>query len=307
MPKYFQGKLISFTRALISWGFLRLTVGKDRGSWYHRFFVRGATDLVKDFSCQDMANAMKDWIAPGKEPDFQACGSGDVLSEKLLKKKIGLKSSATNPDGGTKQQNDDSSHKQMNKNDPDEGLSADMKQNNPKKLRGTMVEDIRELLETARREKSEDVVSWLLHGMAFKVHKREAFTKNLLPRFLKCKSYENFADALRRWGFVRLKQNRDSGALYHKLFQRDKPRLTLHLTRKQMNEAMVDWRSPDGTEPNLYDGIPEDVLQASDQIQTLRGKKKPKRKRTPAKGFRKKARSATASTLKPKEGESVSV
>ncbi|KAL3923987.1 MAG: hypothetical protein SGILL_001325 [Bacillariaceae sp.] len=304
MPKYFQGKLISFTRALISWGFLRLTLGKDRGSWYHRFFVRGATDLIKDFSCKDMSDAMKDWIAPGKEPDFQTCGSGDVLSEKLFQKKAGHQSNETNTEVDTEQRGAGISQNQMGKNGFHDGASADAKQNDPRKLRGTMVEDIRELLETARREQAENIVSWLLHGKAFKVHRRDAFMTDLLPRFLNCKKYENFADALRRWGFVKLKKNRDKGAFYHKLFQRDEPRLALHLSRNQMKTAMEDWRSPDDTEPNLYDGIPEDVLEASDQMQALRGKKKRKRKRAPSSSARKKACPAEPSI--PKE-QSVSV
>ncbi|KAL3911182.1 MAG: hypothetical protein SGILL_007382, partial [Bacillariaceae sp.] len=298
LPQYFNGKLLSFNRHLLAWGFLRLTAGKDRGAWFHRFFVRGATELVQDFTRQEMFDATTEWIAPGKEPDFYSCGKGEALLEQLVARKnshLEDKQDVSNEkpitDGNSPVATKECAAETDNKEVEER---ADQK-----KLRGSMIEDIREMLEIARKERSEKiarkersekVVGWLPHGKAFKVHNRELFIKDLLPRFSKVTKFENFADALRAWGFVKLKQNRDKGAFYHKLFQKDHPHLTLHLSRKQMKKAMTDWKSSDGTEPDLYEGISEDVLLAGEAMHALKGKKKRKRRKLPtSKGSKKRA------------------
>jgi hypothetical protein len=245
-----------------------------------------------------MLDAMTKWIAPGNEPDFNSCGKGDALSERLTRHNTESGSSAVNTDQQTKREEAVDLQMEANESKPDSNPKAQMGRDDPKKLRGSMIEDIREMLEVAIKERSENVVGWLLHGKAFKIHKKEHFVKHILPRFSKCTKFENFADALRAWGFVRLKKNRDRGAFYHKLFQKDQPRLTLHLSRKQMKMAMSDWKSTDGTEPDLYDGISEDVLLASEQMQALRGKTKKKRSRPPAIGVWKKPRPDTVTGTK---------
>ena len=100
---------------------------------------------------------------------------------------------------------------------------------------------------------------------------------------------------------MRLKKSRDKGAFYHKLFQKDQPRLTLHLSRKQMKTAMEDWKSSDGSEPDLYEGISSDILLAGEQMHALRGKKK--RKRESGKESRKKPRSTKVAKKAVKESE----
>lgn len=72
MPAYFrQSKLTSFQRQLNLYGFNRITTGKDRGGYYHEFFLRH-----KLFLCQKMTRirikgtGIKGRASPETEPDF---------------------------------------------------------------------------------------------------------------------------------------------------------------------------------------------------------------------------------------------
>mmetsp|Transcript_43863 Transcript_43863/g.105831 ORF Transcript_43863/g.105831 Transcript_43863/m.105831 type:complete len:806 (+) Transcript_43863:274-2691(+) len=214
MPRYFKAKMASFQRWLRAWGFVRMTEGKDRGSWYHRYFVRGATDLCRNMSRLDMFNSMKNWLPIDQVPDFYKSGTGQVFSEAPIK----------------------------------EGpVTANPK--NPKRLRGTVLEDLRNMLEDAEQEGS-TIVTWLPHGRAFAVTDKAKFVAAVLPRYFKAKKFTYFSDILRIWGFVRLKK-RDRGAYFHRLFVRGKPELTRNLSRKQMKESMAGW-PPAAGEPDLY-------------------------------------------------------
>lgn len=72
MPRFFhQSKMTSFQRQLNLYGFNRLTVGKDRGAYYHEYFLR-----QREFLCERMnrtrikGNGMKAVPSPSTEPDF---------------------------------------------------------------------------------------------------------------------------------------------------------------------------------------------------------------------------------------------
>ena len=72
-----------------------------------------------------------------------------------------------------------------------------------------------------------DAVSWLPHGCSFRIHNRDRFLNEILPPYYKNKKikYTSFTRKLSRWDFVRLSSGPDTGAFYHKLFQRDNPKL----------------------------------------------------------------------------------
>ena len=74
---------------------------------------------------------------------------------------------------------------------------------------------------------NEDCISWLPHGCSFRVHDRARFLEEVLAPHYKNKKikYTSFTRKLSRWDFVRLSSGPDTGAFYHKLFQRDNPRL----------------------------------------------------------------------------------
>jgi hypothetical protein len=215
MPRYFKAKMGSFLRWLRAWGFVRMTEGKDRGGWYHRYFVRGVTSLCSKLTRQQMLKAMEDWLPAGQVPNFCSAGTGGVLSEATV----------TSPP------------------------TAHCK--NPKRLRGTVPENLRQMLSEAEEEGNMSIVSWLSHGRAFKIHNKSMFAEQILSRYFKATKFTYFSDTLRIWGFQRIKKGCDKGGYYHKYFVKDQPQLSRHLSRVQMKESMTPWPPPQG-EPDLY-------------------------------------------------------
>jgi hypothetical protein len=72
MPRFFhQSKMTSFQRQLNLYAFNRLTVGRDRGAYYHPLFLR-----QREYLCERMnrtrikGNGMKAVPSPSTEPDF---------------------------------------------------------------------------------------------------------------------------------------------------------------------------------------------------------------------------------------------
>jgi hypothetical protein len=130
---------------------------------------------------------------------------------------------------------------------------------NPKKLRGKVIEDLREIM---NNPEFSDIIRWLPHGKAFKIFNQSQFVEKILPRCFKSKKFSYFNDILRCWGFVRLKK--DKGVYYHKLFVQNNPRLTMNVPRDQMKKAMSDWPPGGKEEPDLY----EDVVEMSSVHQT---------------------------------------
>lgn len=234
MPRYFKAQMKSFLRWCRAWGFVRMTEGRDRGAWYHRYFVRGVTSHSRNMSRQQMFEVMKDWLPAGFLPNFYASGSGNILSE---------------------------TNQQPVKPAPNVTCK------NVKRLRGTVPEDLRQMLEEAEEEGNAQLVSWLSHGRAFKVHDKAAFADHILPRYFKASKYTYFSDALRMWGWQRIKHGRDKGAYYHVLFVKGQPQLTRHLTRIQMKNSMTPWPPAEG-EPNLYAPQENNMSQGQNPLAT---------------------------------------
>jgi hypothetical protein len=243
--RYFSARsMASFSRWLNHWGFLRFRAGKDRRCWYHRLFVRGVTDLLKDFTQPQLFSAMEKWRAPGKEPDFYCSGKGDELSELPPVPRRKKTKTGTNEDGDVGRKKPSSTHNKEASHKP-------QPEKDPKFLRGTFLEKLREMLDIVRDEGKADVVSWLEHGKAFKIHNLKVFKESILHRFFGVSKYRYFGDVLRSWGFVIFKKGRDKGAFFHKYFVQTEPRLSLHLSRSQMKASMGGW-SKNGTVPDFY-------------------------------------------------------
>jgi hypothetical protein len=92
IPQYFnQSKITSFLRQLNLYGFLRITHGRDEGSYYHELFLRGKPFLVKQMSRQKVKGTkVKGLSSPETEPNFYAmpyvpvppkCSSGSSVSK----------------------------------------------------------------------------------------------------------------------------------------------------------------------------------------------------------------------------------
>ncbi len=65
-----------------------------------------------------------------------------------------------------------------------------------------------------------DVISWLPHGRGFLIYKKKKFAVEVLPKYFKQSKFTSFTRKLNRWGFTRVTRGPETGAYYHKLFQR---------------------------------------------------------------------------------------
>lgn len=68
------------------------------------------------------------------------------------------------------------------------------------------------LLEDAEKEGFDSTVSWRPSGIAFKVHKRDDFMNEVLPRYFRQTKFKSFVRQLNLWGFSCIDQGPDKGA-----------------------------------------------------------------------------------------------
>jgi hypothetical protein len=92
------------------------------------------------------------------------------------------------------------------------------------------------MLEHVKSDGNDTIVSWQLHGKAFRIHKPKEFAEIVLPRYSNNSKYRSFQRQLHLYDFQRItdKQSPDFGAYYHKLFQKDQIQLSLQMTRRKI-------------------------------------------------------------------------
>jgi len=231
LPRYFKATVHSFKRCLLHWGFVRLKTGKDRKCWYHRLFVRGVVELIRNNTRQYFVDAMKEWRDVGNEPDLYSAGTAEQISE------LPWKTAPETREGG------DAKHGITPRSEERHDHSSEAKtpKANRSSLRGTFVEDLRGMLDSSLVSGDAHIVSWLPHGKSFKVHEPREFEARVMKLFFKASKYRYFTDGLRSWGFVRLNEGRDKGSYHHKYFVRDQPDLSHHRSRAQMKASMKGW------------------------------------------------------------------
>ena len=84
-------------------------------------------------------------------------------------------------------------------------------------------EKLHQMLEEIRQKGDESIVSWLPHGRAFRVHKKQQFVETILPTFFGHSNYTSFTRQLNLYSFHRIKAGEDKGAYHHELFLRSHP------------------------------------------------------------------------------------
>jgi hypothetical protein len=77
------------------------------------------------------------------------------------------------------------------------------------------------------------IVSWQPHGMSFRVHQPEVFTRTVMSRYFKQTKYKSFLRQLHIYGFHRIAKGRDRGAYIHSMFIRNKKSMSLRMTRQK--------------------------------------------------------------------------
>ena len=95
-----------------------------------------------------------------------------------------------------------------------------------------------------------DIVSWMPHGRAWRVHKPKAFESRVIPMFfVQCK-YSSFIRQANGWGFRRITKGLDRNAYYHEFFLRGRSHLCRKM-RRPATSAKVPL-NPGQSEPDFY-------------------------------------------------------
>jgi hypothetical protein len=91
------------------------------------------------------------------------------------------------------------------------------------------------MLEDMAKTSNGSIVSWQLHGEAFRVHLPVVFASTVMPRyFMKQTKYKSFLRQLHMYGFHRIWKGRDRGAYFHSMFIRNKKSMSLQMTRQKL-------------------------------------------------------------------------
>jgi len=74
------------------------------------------------------------------------------------------------------------------------------------------------MLEHAKKENFQHIVSWMKDGSAFKVHSSRAFVEKVMPNYFDQTKYESFRRQLNLYGFSRVNRGADRGLVTHPYF-----------------------------------------------------------------------------------------
>lgn len=88
-------------------------------------------------------------------------------------------------------------------------------------------------------ESTNDVIAWLPHGKGFQIYKKKKFASDVLPTAFKKTKYTSFSRKLNRWGFTRVTRGPETGAYYHKYFQRGDTRLCMQMSCQTKNSKAL--------------------------------------------------------------------
>jgi hypothetical protein len=108
------------------------------------------------------------------------------------------------------------------------------------------------LLEYAELSGYSDIISWEIHGRAFKIHKRKDFLEKVMPQFFRQTKLASFRRQLNIYGFLRVTRGRDMGAYYHELFLRGMVFLSKNIIRQKVKGIHAKGKLNPASEPDFY-------------------------------------------------------
>jgi len=108
------------------------------------------------------------------------------------------------------------------------------------------------LMEVLDRDDIGEIISWMPHGRAFIVREPKVFTATILQCVFKQTKFMSFTRQLNLWGFKRITRGRDTGAYYHELFLRGRPRLSRKMRRQKIKGTGIKLTPNPDAEPDFY-------------------------------------------------------
>ena len=123
--------------------------------------------------------------------------------------------------------------------------------------KGSIPEQLHQLLELASSQGYDDIIQWLPHGRAFCVHDPKQFLSQLAPFITRTTKFSGFLRQLSHYGFTRSSSKTDAGAYFHAMFRRDRPDLAKLMRRRKASssngEMMITAQViPSQYEPSFY-------------------------------------------------------
>jgi hypothetical protein len=91
---------------------------------------------------------------------------------------------------------------------------------------------LHEMLDRIERDDKQSIVSWMPSGKSFKVHKREAFSKDILPLYFRHSHFKSFQRNLSIYQFTRIWSGPERGSYQHTHLVRGNRSLCLQITRR---------------------------------------------------------------------------
>jgi hypothetical protein len=111
---------------------------------------------------------------------------------------------------------------------------------------------LHELLKYSEVNGYTDIVSWQIHGRAFKIHKAKDFVEKIMPNYFQQTKMASFRRQLSLYGFLRITQGYDKGAYYHELFLHGMDFLARKITSQRLKGTFVKGLAHPETEPDFY-------------------------------------------------------
>mmetsp|Transcript_3574 Transcript_3574/g.6534 ORF Transcript_3574/g.6534 Transcript_3574/m.6534 type:complete len:259 (+) Transcript_3574:96-872(+) len=121
-----------------------------------------------------------------------------------------------------------------------------------------------EMLEYVEQMGLCDVISWLPHGRAFKIHNKDIFMSHVAKRFFKATKLRSIHRQMNLWGYKRIHNGDDRDAWYHENFLRGRPGDIKKMVRTKIKCKSLLRAKPDLGVPNFYQMLPIQSDIASD-------------------------------------------
>jgi hypothetical protein len=111
------------------------------------------------------------------------------------------------------------------------------------------------MLEDAEIRGFEKIVAWQLGGCAFKVIEKDAFVRQILPKYCKQTSYKSFLRQVNLYGFSRIsmsqaKGGHAGGSYYHKAFRRGERQKASRMEKIDREHAKISSFISHGAPPS---------------------------------------------------------
>lgn len=95
---------------------------------------------------------------------------------------------------------------------------------------------------------SDDIISWMPHGRAFKIKDIASFEREVIPKYFHHSKYLSFKRQLNLWNFQRVNKGLDLGCYYHPFFLRGKLNLVKRMRRQKIKGSIQNVKDNTGND-----------------------------------------------------------